>query len=450
MSERASVAVVGSGPGGAVAACVLAEAGRDVILVEEGPQTGQHSCRPFSIEEMTQKYRHGGVTAALGPCPIAYVEGCAVGGGSEVNSALYHRAPAARLEEWALRFAVEGLGEKDLAPHFEAIERDLAVLADSTSAHPAGRRLAAGAAALGLECRQALRMARPGPGPLHRLAMSDTYIPRALKAGCRLLDGTRVERLARRGRGWVLKARALGPLFDIEADQVFLACGAVGTPALLRRSGLAPRAGATLALHPMAKLVAQFPEEVNAPDVGVAAQQVKPPHGRCSFGCSIGSPQNLALNLLDYPEPLSRLARDWRRLAAFYVMVPGSGQGEVRTLPGFSDPLVRYQVSPEDLRGLDEGLQELGRLLSAAGAERVFAAPAAGADARLTTLHLMGSTPMGEHAGLCVADSFGRVRGGEGLWIADASLFCGPLGVNPQGTVMALARRNALAFLKGA
>jgi choline dehydrogenase-like flavoprotein len=42
----------------------------------------------------------------------------------------------------------------------------------------------------------------------------------------------------------------------------------------------------------------------------------------------------------------------------------------------------------------------------------------------------------------------GRVRGCEGLWLADASLFCGPLGVNPQGTVMALARRNALAFLK--
>jgi choline dehydrogenase-like flavoprotein len=37
-----------------------------------------------------------------------------------------------------------------------------------------------------------------------------------------------------------------------------------------------------------------------------------------------------------------------------------------------------------------------------------------------------------------------------GLYIADASLLCGPPGVNPQGSIMALARRNALAFLDGA
>lgn len=431
-------------------ACVLAESGKEVLLVEEGAGLGQASCRPFSVEEMVEKYRHGGVSAALGSCPVAYVEGRTVGGGSEVNSALYHRVPAQRLEEWSLRLAVEGIGEKNLASHFEALEAELGLLADSTSGHPVGRKLAAGAQSLGLECVQALRMAYPGPGCLHRRSMSETFIPRAVKAGCRLHEGTRVERLERRGGRWVLKARTSGPVFEIEAETVFLACGAIQTPALLRRSGLAPRAGASLSLHPMAKLVAQFPDEVNGPDLGVAAQQVKLPHGRFSFGCSIGSPANLALNLLDYPEPLSRLAKDWRRMASFYVMVPGSGRGEVRGLPGFPDPLVRYEVSPEDLRDLDEGLQKLGGLLMAAGAERVFAAPVTQSDARLVTLHLMGSCPMGEHRGLCVADSFGKAHGCAGLYLADASLFCGPLGVNPQGTVMALARRNALAFLKAA
>jgi len=76
------LAVVGSGPGGAITATLLAEAGRDVLLIEEGPFHELESCAPFSRQEMEQKYRNGGQTVALGANRIAYVEGCCVGGGS--------------------------------------------------------------------------------------------------------------------------------------------------------------------------------------------------------------------------------------------------------------------------------------------------------------------------------------------------------------------------------
>jgi choline dehydrogenase-like flavoprotein len=364
---------------------------------------------------------------------------------------------------------VEALSDKDLAPHSEAIEADLAVTADSSRLNPVGLKLAQGAERLGLPCRQALRMAAAGDGRTagQRQAMSKTYIPRALTAGCRLLAETRVLRLARAAGRWVCRARRNGASLDIEAEQVFLACGAVQTPLLLRRSGLAGRAGATLALHPTVKLVAEFPEEVNGPEIGVPAQQVKPAGMRWGLGCSLSSPSNLALALLDLPEVLARLAADWRRMAVYYAMVPGTGRGEIRPLPGCRDPLVRYQASPEDLASLGEAMRRLAGLLFAAGARKVY--PSAGglgpwnsaaeaergasalsaAQARLMTIHLMGSCPMGEDRGLCVADSFGRVHGSPGLWLADASLFCGPLGVNPQGTVMALSRRNALMSLGG-
>ena len=65
------------------------------------------------------------------------------------------------------------------------------------------------------------------------------------------------------------------------------------------------------------------------------------------------------------------------------------------------------------------------------------------------TVHLVGSCPMGERRDRCAVDSFGRVHDVAGLHIADASILCSAPGVNPQGTIMALARRNALAFLGG-
>jgi choline dehydrogenase-like flavoprotein len=66
----------------------------------------------------------------------------------------------------------------------------------------------------------------------------------------------------------------------------------------------------------------------------------------------------------------------------------------------------------------------------------------------LMTIHLFSSCPLGENRSLCVADSFGRVHGVSDLWIADGSLLPGPPGVNPQGSILAIARRNAFHFLE--
>ena len=66
----------------------------------------------------------------------------------------------------------------------------------------------------------------------------------------------------------------------------------------------------------------------------------------------------------------------------------------------------------------------------------------------LMTIHLFSSCPMGENPARCATDSFGCVRGFENLLIADASLLCTAPGVNPQGSIMAVARRNVLRFLE--
>ena len=54
--------------------------------------------------------------------------------------------------------------------------------------------------------------------------------------------------------------------------------------------------------------------------------------------------------------------------------------------------------------------------------------------------HLFGGCVMGRDARDAVCDGRGRVHGTEGLYIADASAIPTGLGVNPQHTIMALAR----------
>lgn len=464
---RCEVAVVGSGPGGAITACLLAEAGRDVLLIEEGPFLPLDSCPAFSRLEMEQKYRNGGLTVALGANKIAYVEGRCVGGGSEINSGLYHRTPPDVLARWRREFLVEALTEKDLLPHFEANERDLSVSTLPCPAPAASRKLHEGARRLGWRSLEVPRWFRhDAGGGGRRQSMTETFIPRFLKAGGKLLSSTRVVKLRHEGKRWTLEARrADGAKAWVQAEAVFLCAGAVQTPALLRRSGITQNIGDSLRVHPTLKLVAQFPEVVNSADMGVPVHQVKEFAPRLSFGCSISSPAYLALGLLDHPEQAAAVSRDWPHMANYYAMITGEGHGTVRSLPGFRDPLVRYAISERDRLDLADGWRKLAEALFAAGAESVFPCVAGSLPLRspadfkgipeqlatgtgnLMTIHLFCSCPMGEDRKRCATDSFGRVHGHPNLRINDASLLCTAPGVNPQGTIMALARRNTLQFL---
>ena len=67
----------------------------------------------------------------------------------------------------------------------------------------------------------------------------------------------------------------------------------------------------------------------------------------------------------------------------------------------------------------------------------------------LMTVHLFSSCPMGEASECCAVDSFGEVHGSRNLLINDGSILCSAPGVNPQGSIMAIARRNALHFVNG-
>lgn len=469
---RAEIVVIGSGPGGAITACLLAEAGREVLLIEEGTHYSLSSCAPFSIDEMQQKYRNGGQTVALGKNKIAYVEGRCVGGGSEINSGLYHRTPPDILERWKEEFQVQALSETDLLPNFEQCERDVSVSFLPHAAPPASLKLHDGATQLGWKSLEIPRWFRydesasTSAAPGKRQSMTETFIPRFLKAGGKLQANSRAERIRQDGPGWTIEVTVSGrsPM-RIGAEQLFLCAGAVHTPTLLRRSGITRNIGDALQVHPTAKIVARFPDPVNSSAMGVPVHQVKEFSPRLSLGCSISSPAYVALGMLDHPEAARETAHSWQNHATYYAMITSEGRGCIRTLPRFRDPLVRYALTERDRRNLADGLRKLAQTLFAAGATALFPSLTRGPGLRddsglknipeilpdgianLMTIHLFSSCPMGEDQSKCATDSFGRVHGFKNLFVNDASLLCTAPGVNPQGTIMALARRNTLHFL---
>jgi choline dehydrogenase-like flavoprotein len=462
------IVVIGSGAGGAVTAAKLATAGRDVTVVEEGPWVDPESVEPFSLEEMAVKYRHR-PAAALGTPSIAYAEGRCVGGSTEINSGLYHRLPGQLAESWRGEYAIDEFDPGVLDAYAQQIEGDLTVSRLPGAPPPSSALLERGATKLGWQSVEYSRVFRyDSTGRGVKQTMSRTLLPQAVDAGARVIPNCRVHRLLRRsGRVVGVSCRRTvdghGEELTIRAGHVFVCGGAIQTPAILHRSGIRGRIGTGLKAHPMIKIAARFPHPV---DHGGVPMQVVTEFGpNLSIGGSASRRGQVAMALADASDDIEDALADWERVSIYYAAIRAEGSGRVIGVPGLRSPIVTYRLTEGDMSRLARGLVHLGEVLLASGATELYPSVADGpvvrrheelgawwdavtrSRASLMTVHLTSSVRMGEDRARTGADSFGRVWGYENLRINDASLVPDAPGVNPQGTIMAIAARNSDHFL---
>ncbi len=91
LDKTYDVIVIGSGPGGSIAALREVEKGKSVLVLETGGAYAPGSIEHHSLKQTVNQFRNGGLSFIWGLKPVLYAEGSTLGGGSEVNSGLYHR-----------------------------------------------------------------------------------------------------------------------------------------------------------------------------------------------------------------------------------------------------------------------------------------------------------------------------------------------------------------------
>lgn len=486
MNRHAAVQnlVIGSGAGGALTACILAEAGRDVLIVEEGTCWDAADYGNNCPDGMLKLYRRGGMTPIMGNVPIGYAEGKCYGGGTEINSGFWHRTPPEILLRWKAQYDLSDALPDNLEPHFAWLENELSVRLYEHEWPASTKVFARGIDAMKwsyqevprvVKCCEGLNYCPNGCPSGAKQSMSATLLPRAARSGAQTLLNCRVKLLIRqKNRILGILAGLLRPdgseeLIRIDAENVFVCAGSTETPALLRRSGIRFHVGDSFRIHPMLKVAARFDEEINAHKSVLPLLQVKEFWPEISLGGAFYSPGHLAMLLSENWLQNRDCMRYLPNMAVYYVAVRGTGQGTIRSsITGEDATSIKYSLSRQDLWNLSKGLAHLSALLLAGGAREVYPAvygmrpidnqidairwldqllPKSALS--LTTIHAFSSCPIGERMDRCAADSYGKVYRYENLYINDGSMIPDSPGVNPQGSVMGLARRNTLHFVEG-
>ena len=482
------VVVVGSGAGGGTVAEALAPLvrdGRTVLVLEQGPRLDRAEFTGRELEMAGSLYEDsGGFLTADGTMTLAF--GRAYGGSTVVYTGTSLVAPERVIRGWG----VSGLAHDDVAARSAKFKAQNHVhLLEPRLLNDNNRLFVEGAAAAGYHAEQfPLNLRGCRGSSLCNLgcpngAKQGTHrvqLPEAERQGVEVVtraDVTRVEE-----RAVVVRVGDVPPggkglpspwpagEYRVRANVVVLAGSAVGSPALLLRSGFGsrlPRLGHGFTCHPAHILVAEhahaITNDVGHPKSFYVDRAVE--EGFVLETCMY-FPFTTAKNLTGFGPAHSALMRAFPRLQMILVLAcDKASDGNRVAVDAAGRPVVHYRFAPRTIEAMVRATRASARIFFGAGALRVHAPSAdpplserhdAGrldelVSARhfqpgrisVSAAHLMGGCGMGHGASDSVTDAWGRVHGVPWLHVADASLFPDSLEINPYLTVMALADRVA-------
>jgi choline dehydrogenase-like flavoprotein len=486
-SIEADVVIVGTGAAGGMIAHELLRRGRGVLMLERGKHVDP---RDFPAGDELYSFRElygDGALQLSRDLRFQVAQGMCVGGSTVVNNGVCFDLPDETLQRWNEQPLAAGICAEHLRKSFREVRQLMDVNNQlGVLLNPGGSLMLEGAHRLRLDSppnrvgavdaniRDCFGCGYCNVGcPYGRkLSMLEWLLPAAQdrfgQQRLRILSECRADRIRTRGGRATSVACLLrdGRRLEVQARTVVVAAGAISSSRLLQQSRLGGAAvGDGLCANIGSFLTADFEEPIRS----FAGQQMghffEPMHEQ---GYLIESWFNPVLfQTLVMPGWFDDHEYNMRRYAHLTCggVIVGSTPGRSRVLrrtDWMSGSHFSFDVSQDDLKRVISGLVKAGELLFAGGAKRVVPATFRylqfcnrhqlgeledfvkdDSDIYLSTAHPQGGNAMSERSDRGVVDERFRVRGVEGLYVCDASVFPTAAGVNPQLTVMALAHYAA-------
>ena len=454
--------VIGSGPGGSITANELKKANKDVLLIEKG-NWFKHFNLKHPGEELFSKWKNGGLAAALGNVKIQYASAECFGGGSEINSGLYHEPDEDFLNEWSKKFNTKDVNYNELKKFINSTKEktNVSYLKQYSSIT---KKIINSAKKNNWKIEEIPRWCLDEDKIFIKKSMTETYLKEYLeKSGPVSLD-TKVTKIYKNNDFWKIEFIKNKKRKYVSCKNVFLCCGSIENLKILKDNNLVKKNN-KISFHPMIKVVVKFPEKVNKKNMEILTHQLTQFFPDFLVGSAASGLPFLKISAQHDEDLYSDVVKNWENMLIFHSTF-SIGKGKVIKLPFVKEPIVDFQINKKEINLIKKGLEKLCKFLIDADCDYIY--PIAKKSQKLnklnyknyidkiktvtdlnySTVHILGGVPMGENKNICTVNSYGKLYGFKNFYINDSSLICNKLLKNPQGTVMAIALRNITNFLK--
>ena len=478
------VVIVGSGAAASVLAHEVVKSGRRVLMVERGDFVDPSQFSENEVDMLSRLYADGALQLSS-DFRFQVLQGSCVGGTTVVNNAVCFDPPTEVIDRWNDPATLDaGLDDKRFFQSLIDVRAMVGVEPqDHRNLNKGAKFFTDGIARLNLQKSpskmdvvEANIHGCLGCGYCNigcpygkKLSMLDTVLPAIQKKHGRdaltIIAGCEAEKLKGNGRTItsVICRLADGRRIDVRGKTIVVAAGAVSSSILLLRSGICgKKVGKHLSFNMGSPITAVFKEPVRSYD-GLQIShylRLSPSRGYI-IETWFNPPVAQALTMPGWFEDHYNNMRRYERMSCTGVLVGTESNGEVRRA-GLTGREVRYKPTRNDLDKLMEGLILSGEIFLEAGAECVIPNTFTyhechtksdlqkirewvrdSSDITLGTGHPQGGNVMSRDPKLGVVNDEFKVYGYDNLFVCDASVFPGSIGVNPQLTVMSLAHYAA-------
>jgi hypothetical protein len=229
--------IIGSGPGGSVSAFESLKSGKRTLVIEMGPYLDS-TVPQHGIEQLSKYFSYGGQGLIMGKQLIPFAEGSVIGGGSEINSGLYHRLPNSVFKEWS---NILNLDSKVWENAEQQIENYLNIQKQSESTLGCYKNspIKKIAELNNWEFSLVPRWRKYTDNDFEHFGMNKAFIQNGINEGLKVLANHKVEHISLSKKNIEIKVNGKTCTHKFQAKYVTMSAGTIGTPQLLINSGLA-------------------------------------------------------------------------------------------------------------------------------------------------------------------------------------------------------------------